>query len=81
MKRYTDEQLSRILGAHDAGELERGGCCGFGWGCCGCANQFAYNKCNPWVAANLNRRAATWFDDNYRPTMTPEALLAALEAP
>jgi hypothetical protein len=80
MKKFTDEELSRILTAHANGFLEKSG---FSWfeniALRGCINQFAYNEC--WVddAARLNKKVSSWFDVNYNPSMSAEDLFSALE--
>lgn len=81
MPRYTEEELSRILGEHAAGTLRKFG--GENWenyltsnqglGCC--INQAAYNTPSPEYALKLNKKPAKWFDENYRMDMSPEELL------
>lgn len=84
MKKFTDEELSRILTAHANGLLEREGECWFECevGCevvGGCINQFAYNEGNNGTAEKCNLEVANWFDANYNRSMSIEAFLAALE--
>lgn len=94
MKPYSEEELSRILGEHDSGQLRRGGysnwhlywhldcpnLCLFPGAPVGCVNQAAYNEDGPTKALGMNRKPALWFDNNYDPEMSPEALLDALES-
>lgn len=82
MALYTEKQLSTILSAHAAGQLMRFGSYDFR-GFKGCINQIAFNEpaCS---AAAFGRGlqamdAAGWFDRYYKPDMTPEELLQALE--
>lgn len=82
MKRYTKEQLSRILGEHAAGQLRKGGLWAWGryrWPMA-CANQVAYNEPSTIDAAALNRHQAVRFDNLYDCDLSPEKLLALLEA-
>lgn len=81
-KRYTDEQLSRILSEHAACHLQR---FGHGWypgqdnrRCC--VNQAAYNLDDEEEAGKMKHEATTLFDCHYRPTFTPEQLLRLLSA-
>jgi hypothetical protein len=84
VRRYTDVELSRILGEHAAGTLEDGGEHQWGLGGwhypSGCANQAAFNEPYRVEAAMRFEAGANWFDNNYRNGMTPEQLLAGLEA-
>lgn len=84
IKCYTDEQLSIILGEHDAGHLERGGCPCWnmpwqtkgavpGPGCC--INQAAYNEPWPFLALRLNPVFGARFDAYYSKSFTPEQML------
>lgn len=82
MRRYTDEQLSRILSAHEAGKLRRYG--GYpdeyGQQSGACVNQAAYlcyGKCEAYAR---NKRAAEWFDNNYSRKWTADQLLLYIEA-
>lgn len=83
--KYTDEQLSRILGEHDAAQLTHGGLYEWGAGCGveayprGCVNQAAYNEPRCSVAFDLNKERGIAFDNGYHPDYTPESLLALLE--
>lgn len=84
MKKFTDEQLSRILGEHDAGYLSRGGHIDFGL-CCSstpecCVNQAAYIIPGIQDAYDKNRSAGEWFDVGYLPEMSADNLLAILES-
>jgi hypothetical protein len=80
MKKYTDEQLSRILGEHDTGMLTP---CGYNWGSCGyrfgCINQAAYNIPTPWEAFKTNQEPADRFDKDYDSCMSHEELLRLLQ--
>ncbi len=83
--RYTEEELSRILGEHDAGQLRRGGAGGWWHGVIeqyprGCANQVAYNEDESWEAFKRNAGGGRCFDTQYRPDLTPAQLLWLLEA-
>lgn len=86
--RYTDEELSRILGEHEAGNLMANGA--ENWGVAsqgarypqGCANQVAYNEDGATAAWRLNRDMAGVFDRTYKPLTGPlsvDDLLAALD--
>ena len=86
-KKFTDEELSRILSEHAAGTLVRLGAKNFNlWltnmlypmpACC--VNQAAYNECDILEALDMNAAAAVWFDNHYSRFMTPEELLENLE--
>ncbi len=86
-KKYTDEELSRILGEHAAGYLRMGGAhewsrydCGTeSYITCGCVNQAAYNTPYNHTAYNLNEQPAEWFDGYYNTGMKPETLLNNLD--
>ncbi len=74
-KKFTDEQLSRIL-SH-AEELYREGV--QRTGCMvGCVNQAAYNSPDRIGSYGLNEDAANAFD-HYRGPKTPDAILQLLE--
>lgn len=89
--KFTDEELSRILGEHDASHMCRGG--GYQWSfnfwleseilnvfspmCC--VNQAAYNEYSPSFAESIFIQAAEWFDSNYWPDWSVDELLAELE--
>jgi hypothetical protein len=67
-KQYTDEELSRILSAHEGGFLAKGGVTDYGCGV-GCVNQFAYNKFGTgsiMEAFFSNDYGATVFDGDYK---------------
>jgi hypothetical protein len=78
---FEDEELSRILGECDRGNMEFGGGADFGAGNGCCVNQAAYNEPGLGDSYNLNQAAGQAFDgtteDNIR---DPEKLLAILEA-
>ena len=92
--KYTDEQLSRILGECDAGYLEHDGATEWGtdrYTCYfprGCINQVAFNEYDINVAMNRNYAGAAAFDEGellplrnrrtYRAVRNPTALLRAL---
>jgi hypothetical protein len=81
MKRYSLEELSRILTAQ-AGDLLRRG--GIDWvGCAssgrGCASQFAYNEPDVGTAFRRNMVLTTRFDNDYYWGMSAEHLLLLLE--
>lgn len=83
-KRFTDEQMSRILSEHAVEQLTRHGASN--WrrdyddrSLC-CVNQAAYNEPSVGLAASKNRAPADWFDWHYTATMSPRALAAALDA-
>lgn len=78
MKRYTSEQLSRILGEHDAGLLRAGGRHWYAGAATdphpgGCVNQVAFNIPNP--ADALLGLAGNSFDLYYEQAWTPERLV------
>ncbi len=86
---YTDEELSRILTAHDEGLLIAGGGYEFlGAGTdgrqpsvlayCGCANQVAYNEPDINLAMLKNIDGGRAFDNSYQPDMSPEEVLQIL---
>lgn len=85
VKHYTAQQLSRVLGEHAAGHLQRLGgefwvdrkLSGAAVRCC--ANQAAYNEPSCYTAYVRNRRGGSAFDLGYAAIMTPEQLLALLE--
>lgn len=78
--RYTDQQLSRILGEHSAGLLVSGG---QSWHQSqtnrGCVNQAAYNEFSPAYSFRDNEHAASWFDQNYQSSMPVGKLLRKLD--
>jgi hypothetical protein len=81
MKNYTDEELSRILGEHDAGLLVVGGS---SWVYMlmdkfSCANQAAYNESCPYVAVAMNLLKGNIFDRCYLRDCSPEELLQLLQ--
>lgn len=92
MARYTNEEMSRILSAHEGGQLVRNGMtvcdrrecsyCVFSaaYGARGCVNQVAsLDDLDTIQALAWNREGASWFDSNYEPDMPTEALLAKLD--
>lgn len=85
MRRYTDEQLSRILSAHEAGSLKRtGGYVDSDHGpeaVKACINQAAYPGCYYKSEAYCrNPTAAYWFDTLYDPLWTADELLHRIES-
>jgi hypothetical protein len=74
-KKYTNEELSRILGEHAIGKLKR---FGDGTNQKGCINQAAYVRDHV-GSMGINFLPAAWFDMAYIPTMRPETLLHKLE--
>lgn len=83
-KSYTDEELSRILGEHDSGNLVRSGAENWvhGYSCeypFGCINQVAYNTPENSIADNMNYYPAEWFDAYYYGGISPENLLAEIQ--
>lgn len=91
-KKFTSEELSRILTAHCNKKLYRYGGSGFSVGIFskknqlttkykegGCINQIAYNECDSIDAAGLNDCAANWFDSHYDPKMSAEELISGLK--
>ena len=85
-KSYTDEELSRILGEHAAGNLLQSGA--ENWALkehrcgdypLGCINQVAYNVPENSIADTLNYYPAEWFDAHYKWSMSPEELLREIE--
>ena len=84
MSKYTDTELSTILGEHDCGYLIGSG----DWIYAfiqpqpyprGCINQAAYNEPDETDAPSLNRSAAKWFDLDYRGDWSNDKFLSALE--
>ncbi|HYF56278.1 MAG TPA: hypothetical protein VEA41_18635 [Salinarimonas sp.] len=81
---YTDEQLSMLLGEHDARQLAVGG--GTDWRDpflrreepAGCLMQVILNEPNRFEAARANEVVADLFDMNYYEAMSPEGFLAFL---
>ena len=82
MKKFTDKQLSIILGEADARQLIEGGMDDWGFAedtPVGCINQAAYNEPNPQEAMNINTDAAKWFDGHPRMQRArPGTLLRAM---
>jgi hypothetical protein len=79
--RYTDVQLSMLLGEHDAGQLCRGGFYRWEWqplysSPCGCAAQAMFNEPSPSACLQMDRELVRAFDATYRVAMSPEQLLA-----
>lgn len=91
MRKYTDEQLSRILGEHDAGQLSQSAL--EGWGVsyltddvAGCIEQVANNEPSPAMAGDWDpiecicrNDRARWFDDWYIKDSSVDLFLAHLE--
>jgi hypothetical protein len=80
-KQYTDEELSRILSAHEGECLMRSGCGNYD-SRYGCVNQFAYNIFGQGAVLDAwtkNSKAALIFDKCYRDDMNPEELLLLLD--
>ena len=77
-KRITNEEWSKILGEHDAGQLIRSGmrCWTFlGERPSACINQVRFNTPDPGPAFSQDSRAAEWFDTNYNGDWFPEVFL------
>lgn len=80
--KFSDEELSRILGEHEAGRLKRYG--SYGWqdihdgGLC-CVNQAAFNEGDHWVAAARRVESYQWFDNMYDRAWSADEFLARLE--
>lgn len=76
MRKFTHEELSRVLSMHDVGGLSRGsGAASYYEGQPVCLVQAAYND-HAWWGRGL---AFEWFDDNYDPTWTPDEFVEALD--
>ena len=73
--RYTDEQLSMLLGEHARLGLVRGGMPNWTTGQ-GCAVQVMMNENYCLAAMALDPDLATAFDHDYDPRMSPAELLA-----
>ena len=76
--KFTDEQLSRILSAHEQLQLIP---LGESWNECisgGCINQVAYLIHTPGCALVKNFKSAEWFDNSYRMTWSTDRLLREL---
>ena len=83
MTKFTDEQLSRILGEHDAGQLRAGGASDWRHGWVypqGCLNQVSYNEPKATDAWCKDPVSAVWFDNHYYHSMSPDEFLAKLES-
>lgn len=79
--KFTDEELSRVLSAHEDGTLERGG--GL-WSCsdtdyAACILQVAKLVPHPFDACVFNEKLAYWFDDCYEPGWTAVRFFRELE--
>jgi len=86
--KFTDEELSMIMSAHDNGRLTRFGYCGKNTEGV-CVAQAAYGiheECDGlWAKYDeeqeeFARVTSKWFDFHYRPSWTTEEFLAQLEA-
>ena len=81
-KKFTKEELSRILTAHSNKQLIHFGSECFGGDMSprgiGCINQFAYNEPHNDKALKLNRKAGEWFDLHYSYGMSVESLVDSL---
>lgn len=81
--KFTDEQLSRILGEHEAGNMRPLGAMrwvspdGSAPRCC--VVQAALNEYGPDTAMGLRPKASLWFDCYYRPRWTADGFLRRLE--
>lgn len=75
--KFSDEQLSRIITAHENNELVRSGYTGIGYPCC--INQAAYEEYFCGIAYDLDSVVAEWFDENYQTTWTTEQFIRKLE--
>ncbi len=81
--RYTDEQLSRILSAHEGRQLVRGGVCVAGCSDCegkaGCINQVAEPGTDNGTPALRINRAWLAFDQSYDSGWDVDHLLLKIE--
>lgn len=81
--KYTNEELSRILSAHEGRQLEPGGHSNsFTYPASGCVNQVAYyDECtgDAFADRDRNRSCGLWFDRCYNWSMDTDELLANLE--
>lgn len=84
IEKLTDEELSRVLTAHEENALNRGGCYyakrrNNGGSGLGCLIQVAKaDKNAPWHGDNL-LPSAKWFDNNYQKNWSSDELLTYLE--
>jgi hypothetical protein len=78
MTKLTDEELSRVLSAHEAGGLRRQG--GSVPGYPACIVQAAKQEFYGGDAACLMPLVTIWFDYNYRRSWTTDEFLAQLES-
>ncbi len=76
VNKFTDEQLSRIITAHELGELVQEGYSATGYPCC--INQAAYELCGLVDAYRVNPISGNWFDENYDPSWTTEEFIEKL---
>jgi hypothetical protein len=77
MKKYTNEQLSRILSEHSAGRMRRYGYALSMIGSSGfCVGQVANNQCD---SIGLNPKIARWFDRSYCEGWSVDRFLRELE--
>lgn len=76
VNKFTDEQLSRILTAHELGQLELTGYACNSYPCC--INQAAFLTF--WCADSKYdcEETAYWFDNNYNKTWTTEEFIEKL---
>lgn len=84
--KLNDEQLSRVMSAHESGQLGVGGRDDFGlYGYRskghgrGCLLQVACNEPDVGVAMLKDRALAYWFDRNYMHTWTTDEFLNELK--
>lgn len=83
--KFTDEELSRILSAHEGGQLRRMGeawCSVYGYlpdGYTACVIQAGKVVHSPSEASMHDYDLARWFDRNYEPAWTASRLLRELE--
>lgn len=81
--KFTEEELSRILSAHEAGDLGRLGLCYGGDICCVLQAAWGYEEYLKWakVSAIGTKKFSVmkWFDSKYRSFWTADQFLTELE--
>jgi hypothetical protein len=89
VRKFTDEELSRVLSAHEAGQLQRKGKYRDGEACLLAAALPAQNDAawgwdwGLWHSVFADgelRRIYRWFDESYSPAVTADEFLRQLEA-
>ncbi len=78
--KFTDEEWSRVLSAHEGGQLNNYGSAWEYGGSTACVLQAASENASPWDVVSIDRDLSIWFDCHYEPTWRVSRLISGLEA-